>query len=332
VVRAGFPLGKKLEGVLDVFIDTRARLYNEDIRIDHHGSGEPKTYRNKRGIILEDSGKYASCVGLIRDVFFDSLFNHPVDEKIIDEANKADAGDRTAVFSQFRPNVEVVKRIFQEKEYAITVDAVKDFNLFISKLERAFGVTKIERTDVQKQATSVGMHVVSGPGFNLIVDKEGKSLESKDSDWFRIVFGELKAKCDYSSKDLKVYIVGGFQASANHYINEKGEIKKEKHAEPYQVFISHNGVSKIDIGSDAHGEILQPLKEEIITRFQPEYKAYLEQLKKAGYKAEQRNKLAVNGGGRDSVGGLNFHDKKIAQYALAYVKDLYVKKIMAENL
>ncbi len=295
---------EKEDGLLDVFVDCRAKDRNEDIRIDHHSSGEDNAYLDREGIIVDT--RFGSAVSLVAE-----YLGAKVDKQILEEMDKADSGKKN-VFSKFIMGNRTLNSILVS--LGITKEDYQNYEKFkdnlLSLMEKGFAIEDIEDTPKgyeQKLEKNFKIIVedIKKPGKHLIKlvhspTKEGAFLEHvfsiKDSDFFGHVLPYVQQHYYEESKknDIGIYTVVGFRARNFEFDPDLVKVVKDDHPEPYQIFISRSH----DHTSINIGDLIQAAK---------------------GYTG------ITNGGGRDSVGGLNTSDKEKAVKALRYIVE-YIEK------
>jgi hypothetical protein len=285
---------KKLN-VLDVFVDCRSRDKDENIRIDHHNSGEDNKYLKKDGIIVKTS--YKSAVSLVVEVL-----NLNINKDIIKEMDKADSGKEN-IFSKFKFDKNTIYKIlfnpglkkndFQNYENfkdkllnfmieGFAIEKIKDTpNKYEQKLERKY---KIKIEDIKKQNKNLIKLIHNKTTQGFIFEQ---IFTIKDSDFYNHILPFIKQHYYEESKknNIGIYVIIAFKARNHRYDKNCKKITKDNHFEPYQIFISRSEKNtNINIG-----DLINKVKE------------------KTGI---------TNGGGRNDVGGLNTNDKNKAIHAL----------------
>ncbi len=298
---AGFPKPEKMASdILDVFVDCRARNRDEDIRIDHHGSNEEKSYLEREGILVDTS--FSSAVSLVAKYL--EIKVHP---QILAELDKADSGKKN-VFTKFMIGNETFHKILinpglEPKDYD-NYELFKD--KILSFMEKGFAIEDLEDTpfgyeqQIRKKLKVVVEDVKKKrkPLIKLVHTPTTSSLfvrnlfKMTDTDFYNKVLPY--ARQHYYEESIKgkmgVYVIIGFRRMNSKYDNILKKVITNDHPEPFQIFVSRSGsVTTINLG-----QLIQSVKEQT---------------------------GITNGGGRDDVGGLNTNDRKKAIRALRLITD-----------
>ncbi|MBN2112327.1 hypothetical protein JW707_04495 [Candidatus Woesearchaeota archaeon] len=284
--------------VLDVFVDCRSRDRNEDVRIDHHASGEDEEYLKRKGVLLDVSFK--SAVSLVAHYLGVS-----VDKQILEEMDKVDSGVKN-VFSKFTQDEHTIHKILFSP--ALNESDYKNYEQFKDKLlgfmVKGFAVEDLTETPKgYEQKMEAKFRIVvedikkpNAPLIKLVHSPahEGVFLEHiftiTDSDFFGHVlpYAQQHYYQESNKGSLGVYVVVGFRARNYEFDEQCMQIVKDSHPEPFQIFVSRSQANTtINIGN-----LIQEAKK--ITGI-------------------------ANGGGRDTVGGMNTNDKNKAIAALRFI-------------
>ncbi|MGV8172411.1 MAG: hypothetical protein ACP5OA_06995 [Candidatus Woesearchaeota archaeon] len=289
---------QKLEekkGILDVFVDCRAKDRNEDIRIDHHGSGEKADYLQKENIIVDT--RFDSAVRLVALVL-NINSKMTIDENILRQMDKVDSG-RITIFADYKlksdtfinvlnniaPKHFVDWEIFKEfileyMEAGIHKENVEDKNSREQILQEKYG---LEIDDIKKTPHSPLTKIFYTPAndghifFHKLFKMEGSEFFRDINDYIKREYNENAGK-----KGIAVYVIVGF-------LSKTGRDGKEN-PEPYEIFVSR-GPYNTDINI---GQLI--LQAKALTKI-------------------------TNGGGRSDVGGMNAANKESAIKALQYIYD-----------
>jgi hypothetical protein len=299
-----YPKPPKINDVLDVFVDCRSRNRDEDVRIDHHASGEDSEYLKKDGILLDTS--YKSAVSLVAH-----YLGINVNKQILEELDKSDSGEKN-VFTKFVMNNQTLSKIIFQ--HAIKKEDYGHFEMFKDKLlsimEKGFSIEDLNDTPkgyeqkIEKKFKVV-FEDIKKSNHNLIKlihspVSEGIFLEHifkmNDSEFFSDILPYFQQHYYKESEEgiLGVYVVVGFLARNYEYDEKCNKVIKENHVEPYQIFVSRSAKNTtINIG-------------ELII------------------KAKELTGI-TNGGGREGVGGINTSDKEKAIKALKFITE-YIRE------
>ena len=304
---AHFPKPHSEAGILDVFVDCRSKNRDEDIRIDHHASGEEKGYLAREGILVDPS--FSSAVSLVA-----TFLGIKVDNHILLEMDKADSG-KPNVFSKFQFGDRTIYKLLIKP--GLTKEDFNDFEVFKDKvlgfMEKGFAVEDIRNLNAYEQMLEVK--------YNVVIDEIKKSAESplikfihspvreglfrekiftlSGEDFFGKVLPYVNQHYEVESakNNLVIYVVVGFRRVNEEFDTQLIKIYRDNHPEPYQLFVKRSASNTtINIG-----ELIQRAK------------AY------SGI---------INGGGRDDVGGLNTSNKSKAIKALRFIISEIKKKII----
>lgn len=130
----------KTHGILNVFVDCRSANRDEDIRIDHHLSGEDEAYLKREGIFLWPN--YQSVVSLIVH-----LLGIKINKQIIDELDKADSG-KQCIFSKFDMGSHTINKILIDP--GLKKEDYQNFEQFEDKIinwmEKGFAIEDLKDT------------------------------------------------------------------------------------------------------------------------------------------------------------------------------------------
>jgi hypothetical protein len=295
---AHFMKPDKIEGVLDVFVDCRSAHRDEDIRIDHHQSGETKKYLDKSGILVDAS--YDSAVSLVAD-----FLGIKVNKRILSEMDKADSG-RSNAFSKFKLGDKTFHHILIKP--GILKEDFKNFEIFKDKLlgfmEKGFAVEDLKSLTKYEQMLEVKYGVIieeikkspDAPLVKLIHSPIRESIfrekifKITSSNFFGNVLPYVNQhyEVEAAKSNLGIYVVVGFRRYNEKYDHQLIKIYSDNHREPYQIYVDRSASNTtIDIG-------------DLIN------------------KAKKYAQIS-NGGGRSDVGGLNSSSKKKAIKALRYI-------------
>jgi len=289
---------KKDASVLDVFVDCRAKDFDEDIRIDHHSSGEDETYLAKEGIVVD--GNFASAVSLVA-----KYLGIGVNPKILEEMDMMDSGQHAkSVFGKFTMDDNTIHKIIFDPK--ISKEDYNDFEKFKDKLlnfmVRGFSIESINSTQGYEQELEGKYSVViedikkeNKPLTKLIHSPTKGGFFKKvftifDSDFFENVLPYVNQhyEKEANENDLGVYVVVGFIARDYGYDDQLKKTATGEKVEKYQLFVKRSAKNtSIDIGA-----LIQEAKG--VTGI-------------------------TNGGGRDSVGGINTDDKAKAIKAINFI-------------
>jgi hypothetical protein len=286
-------------GILNVFVDCRSTNRDEDVRIDHHESGEDKEYLARETVILEPS--YKSAASLVAKVF-----NVKVEKQVLKELDKADSADPTCVFSRFIFGRNTMYKILSKpglrdrhyQDYELFKDTILGF------MEKGFAIEDIDDTPEGyekklEKKFKVVIEDIKKPDAPLVKFVHSPTTEGlfrehvfklTDSDFFSKVQPYVKQHYYAESQkgNLGIYVAVGFRARNHGYDAQAREVAKDDHPEPYQIFVSRGEQhASLNIGT-----IIQDAK---------------------------KHADIQNGGGRDDVGGLNSSDKRKAIKALSYI-------------
>lgn len=301
-----FPKKEPVSGVLDVFVDCRSqkdfkkkpwdKQTWEDIRIDHHGAGEPKEYLAKEGIILKTN--YDSAVRLVADVLGISI-----DKTILRQMDKADSG-RVHAFFDFKLKddtfINLIKngavKDFKEWESfqrfvlsymgeGIHVDKDIDKNGKEQEMKQKYGIDILElkKTD---RSPLIKIFYTHHKAEHFFFHRLFSSMTKTDffkevNSYIKRFYHEATGSCN-----MGVYVVAGFLAPQDW--------KGQDNPEPFEIFVSRSPFhTTLDIG-----KIIQ--------------------------QAKAIAKIA-NGGGRPDVGGMNTSDREKAIKALDYIFQAIVR-------
>ena len=288
----------KNEGVLDVFVDCRSANRDEDVRIDHHSSGEDEEYLQKPGILVDPS--FDSAVSLVA-----KFLGVKVNKHILNEMDKSDSGKENA-FSKFKFGDKSIHHLLLNP--GLSKEDLQDFEIFKDKvlgfMERGFAVEDLKSLSKYEQMLEARYRVVieeikKSAGSPLIKFvhspvREGifreKIFTLTGSDFFSKILPYVNQHYEVEAgKDhLGVYMVVGFRRLNEEYDNQLIKIYKDNFPEPYQIFVKRSASNTtINIG-----ELIQ----------------------------EAKSHTGIsNGGGRSDVGGLNTANKKKAIKALRFI-------------
>tara|TARA_Y100000310_G_C20655540_1_gene801782 strand:+ start:839 stop:1882 length:1044 start_codon:yes stop_codon:yes gene_type:complete len=288
----------KEEGVLDVFVDCRSANRDEDIRIDHHASGEEKEYLNREGILVDAS--FDSAVSLVA-----KFLGIKVNRRILQEMDKADSGKQNA-FSKFKFGDNTIHHLMLKP--GLSKDDFTNFEIFKDKvlgfMEKGFAVEDLRSLSKYEQMLEVKYRVVideikkleQSPLVKFVHSpvKEGLFKENifklSGGDFFGKVLPYVNQHYEVeASKDkLGVYVAVGFRRVNEEFDDQLKKIYVDNHPEPYQIFVKRSASNTtIDIS-----QLIQ--------------------------KAKTHSGI-VNGGGRADVGGLNSSNKRKAIKALRLI-------------
>jgi len=291
--------------ILDVFVDCRSRNRDEDIRIDHHASGEDAEYLKKEGIILDTNFKsavslVAHCLGI------------NVNKQILQEMDNIDSKSGPTVFSRFAMDERTIHKIlinpgFSTEEYQ---DYEKFKDKLLSFMVKGFAIEDLKDTpkgyeQKMEKRFKVVVEDIKKPSAPLIKlihtpTHEGIFLEHvfkmTDSDFFGHVlpFVNQHYERESTNENLGIYLVIGFRARNYEFDPKLINIVKDDHPEPFQLFVKRSARNtSIDIG-----KLIQEAKS---------------------------HTGITNGGGRADVGGINTNDKSKAIAALRFIVD-FIRK------
>lgn len=297
-------LDKSNPEILNVFVDCRSTNRDEDIRIDHHAAGEDAAYLKRESIIL-DSG-YKSAVSLVAH----HLGCH-VDKQILQEMDRADSGQPN-VFSKFIFGDKTMYEILHSP--GLHPDDYKNYEQFKDKLlgfmVKGFAIEDLKDTpegyerkmeakfkvvveDIKKRNAPL-IKLVHSPTHEGVFLKH--VFKMTDAEFFGHILPYINQHYEVESakEHLGIYVVVGFMARNFEFDEKCRKVIKNDHPEPFQIFVkrsAHN--TSIDIGT-----LIQGVKEHTGIN---------------------------NGGGRDSVGGINTADKGKAVAALRFITD-FIRK------
>ena len=288
----------KEEGILDVFVDCRSANRDEDIRIDHHASGEEKQYLEKEGILVDPS--FDSAVSLVA-----KFLGIRVDNRILKEMDKSDSGKQNA-FSKFKFGDKTIHHLLLKP--GLSKDDFNDFEVFKDKvlgfMEKGFAVEDLKSLSKYEQMLEVKYRIVideikkseESPLIKFVHSpvREGlfteKIFKLSGEDFFGKVLPYVNQhyEVEAGKGKLGVYLVVGFRRVNEDFDNQLRKIYVDNHPEPYQIFVKRSASNTtIDIG-----ELIQRAK---------------------SYSG------ITNGGGRSDVGGLNSSNKRKAIKALRLI-------------
>ncbi|MBT3297632.1 hypothetical protein HN385_01810 [archaeon] len=299
-----FPKSEKPKGIdLDVFVDCRSRNKDEDVRIDHHSSGEDEEYLKREGIILDPS--YKSAVSLVAH-----YLGIKINRQVLDEMDKADSGQKN-VFSKFTMDNHTIHKILVNDSHRFKSSDYLDYEIFKDKLlsfmEKGFAIENLGDTpEGYEEKMKINYRIVvediikeGKPLVKLVHSPthEGIFLEKifkiTDNDFFAHVLPYVNQHYEKECErvNMGAYVIIGFRARNYEFDEKLIKVVKNNHPEPYQLFIKRSRVNAhLNIGN-------------IIT--------------------EVKEKLGItNGGGRDSVGGINTSDKQKAIDALKLITEI----------
>ncbi len=298
-------LDKSNPAILNVFVDCRSANRDEDIRIDHHASGEEATYLKREGILLQPN--YRSAVSLVAH-----NFSIHIPKQILEEMDKADSGEPN-IFSKFIFGDKTMYKILFRP--GLKSDDYRDYEQFKDKLlgfmVRGFAIEDIQDTPKgyerkMEKRFKVVVEEIKRPGAPLIKlvhspTDEGIFLEHvfkmTDAEFFGHVlpFVQQHYYIESTKDKIGIYVVVGFTAH-NYEFDDKCRKILKGHPEPFQIFVSRsNQNATINIGS-----LIQEVK---------------------------KHTGIANGGGRDSVGGMNTNDKSKAVAALRFITEFIRKNL-----
>ncbi len=303
-----FPKSEKPEGIdLDVFVDCRSRNRDEDVRIDHHMSGEDEEYLKRENIIVDPS--YKSAVSLVAH-----YLGIKINKQVLEEMDKADSGQKN-VFSKFKMDNHTIHKILINDTHKFKPRDYEDYEIFKDKLlnfmERGFAIEDLgdtptgyeEKMEIEYKVVVEDIKKEGKPLIKVIHSptSEGIFLEKvfkiTDNDFFGHILPYVnqhyEKECEKTG--IGAYVIVGFRARNYEFDEKLIKVVKDNHPEPYQLFVKRSGVNaNLNIGN-------------IIT--------------------EVKNKVGItNGGGRDSVGGINTSDKKKAIQALRLITQIIKEK------
>jgi hypothetical protein len=296
----------KEEGILDVFVDCRSANRDEDIRIDHHASGEDKQYLEKEGIIVDPT--FDSAVSLVA-----KFLRIKVNKKILNEMDKSDSGKKNT-FSKFKFGNNTIHKLLLNP--GLTKEDFNDFEIFKDKvlgfMERGFAVEDLKSLSKYEQMLEIKYRVVideikkseQSPLVKFVHSpvREGlfaeKIFKLSGEDFFGKVLPYVNQHYEVEAgKDkLGVYVAVGFRRVNEEFDDKLRKIYLDNHPEPYQIFVKRSASNTtIDIS-----QLIQ--------------------------RAKSYSGIS-NGGGRADVGGLNSSNKRKAIKALRFINK-EIKKLV----
>lgn len=290
-----YPKPESLPGVLDVFVDCRARDKDEDIRIDHHTSKDDnKEYLEREGIIVEP--KFKSIPSLIA-----KLFNLNINPKILKLTDDMDSGRKNILSTRKISNSTLYKLFFKP---GLKISDFENYDTFLDKLYAAMpkgGVIHEEIKDLDahekflKKKFGVVFEEVPGKSTKIVYTpvKEGffreKVFKMNGAEFDEHILSYLINRLYIEAKKagIVIYTVCGFRKLNERYDDKLIKIEEDTNQEPYQIFAARSENATINIG-----ELIQAAKD---------------------------HTGITNGGGREFVGGMNTSDKKKAIKALRFM-------------
>lgn len=295
---------KMANDISDVFVDCRSKNRDEDIRIDHHASGEEVSYLEREGIMLDVGFK--SAVSLVAH-----YLGVAINKQILEEMDKSDSGVEN-IFTKFTmDDLTIHKIIFNPGMNVSDYDNYEQFkDKLLGFMVKGFAIEDLKDTPKgYEQKLEAKFRVVvedikkkNAPLIKLVHSpiREGLFLEKvfsiTDLEFFENILPYVQQHYykESTKGDIGIYVIVGFKARNYEFDEECRKIVKDDHPEPFQIFVSRSAVNTtINIGN------------------------LIADVKKATDIA--------NGGGRDSVGGINTSDKQKAIRALKLIVEFIEK-------
>ncbi|MBU1976014.1 MAG: hypothetical protein KKG59_06440 [Nanoarchaeota archaeon] len=198
--------------VLDVFVDTMSKGRDEDVRIDHHYTGEDDAYLKRDGIVIDTNRK--SCVSLVAECLGISA----IDPKIVAALDASDSG-QTGPFAKFKTNQETWKKILNigYDEYGFEPEDYASFEVFSKKfsqyMEKGFDAGTLVSQEAYKATLTrkFGIEFVT-KGNLLIIHSPFDQISMTDSEFYSEVNPYIKQYLNEKAKrdGVEVYVVVAF--------------------------------------------------------------------------------------------------------------------------